>query len=255
MTKYKTIWLSDIHLGTKGCQAEYLLDFLKNNSAETIYLVGDIIDGWRIMGRSKTYWPTSHNTVVQKLLKMARAGTEIIFVTGNHDEFLRPLVASHDGEIKFGNMSIVNSHEYTSIKNYKFWIVHGDAFDGITSYHKWAAILGDNAYNFLLFTNMHLNNIRRFLKLPYWSISKYLKQKTKSAVNFIFKFEDKITKETKRRGYDGVICGHIHHPEIKKLNEVTYINCGDWVENCSAVVEDLEGNINVVRWTPDTISN
>jgi len=255
MKKYKTIWLSDIHLGTRGCQADYLLSFLINNEAENIYLVGDIIDGWRIMGRGKTYWPTSHNTVVQKLLRMARAGTNIVFVTGNHDEFLRPLVSAQGGELEFGNMKIVNSSEYTSLSGLKFWIVHGDAFDGVTDYHKWAALLGDNAYDFLLWLNIHLNRFRRLIGLPFWSISKYLKNKTKSAINFVFKYEDKITYEAKRREYNGVICGHIHNPEIKILNDVTYINCGDWVENCTAIVEDYDGNINIIKWTENTVSD
>lgn len=241
--KYKTIWISDLHLGTRGCRSDLLLSFLKNNDAETLYLVGDILDGWRL--KSKWYWPQEHNDVIKSILKKSKKGTRVVYVTGNHDEFLRPYVSFG---LTLGNIEIVNSVVHQTVDGKKLWVVHGDAFDGVTRYHKWVALLGDHAYNFLIWLNRHFNYFRAKFGFGYWSLSKYLKHKTKEAVNFIFKFEDAISNEAKNRGYDGVVAGHIHHPEIKELNGVLYCNDGDFVESCSALVEDFNGNLKIVFW-------
>ena len=241
--KYRAIWISDLHLGTRGCKSDYLNSFLKHNSSEYLYLVGDIIDGWRL--RSKWYWPQEHNNVIRKVLNKSKKGTEVIYITGNHDEFIRPYVTFG---LNFGNVKILNSTVHESLDGRKLWVVHGDAFDGVTRYHKWVAILGDHAYNLLLWSNRHLNYFRAKFGLGYWSLSKYLKQKAKEAVNFIYKFEEAISFETKKRGYDGVICGHIHHPEIKKINDVMYYNDGDFVESCSALVENYDGTFEIIYW-------
>lgn len=243
-TKYKTVWISDVHLGTKGCRADMLHDFLKSFHCDTLYLVGDIIDGWRM--RKNIYFPQSHVDVVRKVLSKATHGTRVIYVTGNHDEFLR-LYADFD--LRFGNVAVVDKAAHTTVDGRQFLVIHGDAFDGITRYAKWLALLGDAAYEFALFTNRIYNKIRAHFGMGYWSLSAFLKNKVKKAVDFICHFEDALARECHKQGYDGVICGHIHHAEIKQISDVTYANCGDWVESCTALVEDFEGNISIVNWT------
>lgn len=235
--KAKAVFISDVHLGTRGCKDVQLLDFLKACECDYLFLVGDIIDGWRL--RQSFYWNETHNDIIKEILKKAKHGTKVTWVIGNHDEFLRPHLEHFDS---FGNIDIVNECEYW-IQWKKYWIVHGDEFDGIVRYHKWVAILGDVAYTFLLWLNRHFNRVRASLGLGYWSLSAFLKKKVKSAVNFMLEFESSLAKEAKRRGYAGVICGHVHNAEIKEIDGVVYINTGDWVESCTAIVEKANGKL------------
>ncbi|MEO1248399.1 MAG: UDP-2,3-diacylglucosamine diphosphatase [Pseudomonadota bacterium] len=240
-THYRTIWISDVHLGTRSCNAAYLLDFLKHTESETLYLVGDIIDGWQL--KKNWYWPQLHNDVVQKLLRKARKGTNVIYLPGNHDEFVRPFVG-HD----VGNVSLVEDCVHTTAQGKRFLVLHGDKFDGVVKYARWLALLGDKAYQLLLLINVPLNAVRRRLGFSYWSLSAYLKMKTKRAVSFISDFETALSGEAARQGLDGVICGHIHTAEMKDHNGLLYVNDGDWVESCTALVEDTDGNLHLLNW-------
>ena len=243
---WRAIWISDVHLGTRGCKASHLYSFLKANRADNLYLVGDIIDGWRL-ATSKFYWPGEHNQVVRQILrKSEKEDTKVTYVTGNHDEFLRDYIAEHNFEM--GNISVVDEAFHTTAKGEQLWIVHGDDYDGITRHHKWVALLGDVGYNFLLWSNSWFNRIRRLFRLPYWSLSRTIKHKVKSAVSFIFEFEHTMAKETRKRGMDGVVCGHIHHAEKKDIDGIRYYNCGDWVESCTALAEDENGEIRIIHW-------
>ena len=239
--RVRTLFLSDVHLGTKGCQAELLLDFLRHYDADAIYLVGDIIDGWRL--RSGWYWPQSHNDVVQKLLRKVRKGSRLIYLPGNHDEFLRDYVGANLGGIELVDQIL---HEAADGKRYL--VLHGDQFDLVVRHAKWLAFLGDGAYTMTLFVNTHLNIVRRKLGLTYWSLSAWAKLKVKNAVNFISRFEELLSAEAKRHEADGVICGHIHHAALHDLFGVRYVNTGDWVESCTGVVEHYDGTLEVVRW-------
>ncbi|WP_068085773.1 UDP-2,3-diacylglucosamine diphosphatase [Polycladidibacter stylochi] len=239
--KFKSLFLSDIHLGTRGCQAHILLDFLKNNDADTIYLVGDIIDGWRL--KRSWYWPQAHNDVVQKVLRKARKGSRVIYVPGNHDEFLRGYLG-----LQLGGVEVVDQiiHEGANGKNYL--VIHGDQFDVVVRHAKWLALLGDWAYVTALNLNTVLNYFRRKLGLTYWSLSAWAKMKVKNAVNFIGKFEETLVGEARRQKVDGVICGHIHHAASHEQYGLHYLNTGDWVESCTAVAETVEGNFEVIHW-------
>ena len=238
----RTLFLSDIHLGTKGCQPDLLLDFLKNCEAETIYLVGDIVDGWRL--KAGWYWPQKHNDVVQKLLRKVRKGTKIIYVPGNHDEFLRDYAGS-----SFGGIEIVEETVHQTVDGRRILILHGDRFDIVVRHVKWLALLGDWAYDFAIWLSTHISWVRRRLGLSYWSFSAWSKQKVKRAVNFIGAFEQAVAAEAVRHKADAVICGHIHHPAFKVIDGVDYVNTGDWVESCSAVVEHFDGRLELIRWT------
>lgn len=244
MKTYKTIFISDIHLGTKDCKAELLTDFLKHNSAESIYLIGDIIDGWKIE-KNKWRWKDTHSNVIRKLLGHARQGTRVVYITGNHDEFLRPLIPFG---LNFGHVHLKNEEIFHGINGKKYLITHGDLFDGITKLAPWLAFLGDTAYDFVLSLNNKFNWIRHRLGFGYWSLSQYLKKRVKKSVDFIFKFEQNLVNYVKRRKLDGVICGHIHTPEIKEIDGITYMNDGDWVESCSALVEHHDGTFEIVYW-------
>ena len=245
----RTIWISDIHLGTRGCKASLLNHFLKSHRCENLFLVGDIIDGWRLSS-AKWYWPGEHNRVVRQVLrKSEKEETNVFYVLGNHDEFLRDYIAEHNFEM--GNIRVVNEFNYETIKGEKLWVTHGDAYDGITRHHKWVALAGDAGYNFLLWSNSWLNRARKMLNMPYWSLSKAIKHKVKKAVSYIFEYENTVARETRKRNMDGVVCGHIHHAEMKTINGIKYYNCGDWVESCTALVEDMEGNIEIVTWTEE----
>ncbi len=239
--RFRTIWLSDIHLGTRGCKADFLLEFLRHTESDTLYLVGDIIDGWRM--KRSWYWHQSHNDVVQKLLRKARKGTEVIYVPGNHDEALRDYTA-----MQFGGVSVVMDVIHQTADGKKLLVVHGDHFDGIVRYAKWLALLGDTAYDFALTLNTWFNHARRRLGLPYWSLSAYLKHKVKNAVEYISNYETAVAEEAKRRGADGVVCGHIHHAEIREIDGILYCNDGDWVESCTALVEHFDGRLEILRW-------
>lgn len=240
--RVRTLFLSDLHLGTKGCQAEALLDFLRSYDAETIYLVGDIVDGWRL--KSGWYWPQSHNDVVQKLLRKARKGSTLVYVPGNHDEFLRDYVGINLGGIEMADHAI---HETANGKRYL--VIHGDQFDLVVRHARWLALLGDGAYTAALFVNTYLNIARRKLGLTYWSLSAWAKLKVKNAVNFISRFEELLAAEARRQEVDGVICGHIHHAAMHENYGVAYVNTGDWVESCTVVVEHWDGTLELIRWS------
>jgi len=242
-TRCRAVFISDVHLGTAGCQALALLDFLKHHPSESLYLVGDIIDGWQL--RRRWYWPQAHNDVVQKVLRRARKGCKVVFVPGNHDEFARQF---HGHE--FGGIQVRHHTSHTLLDGRRLWVVHGDHFDGVIRYAKWLAYLGDHLYEFTLKLNRHLNLLRSRLGMPYWSLSQYLKHKVKKAVNFVNDYERALAREAKTRGFDGVICGHIHRPEMRDIEGVLYGNDGDWVESLSALVEHLDGRLELVHWTP-----
>jgi UDP-2,3-diacylglucosamine pyrophosphatase LpxH len=241
--RHRTIWLSDIHLGTPGCKAEFLVEFLKRNDCETLYLVGDIVDGWKLRGN--WFWPQEHTNVVRKLLTKSKRGTKVFYVTGNHDEFLRKFVGY---KLEIGNIQLVNEAVHVTADGRRLLVMHGDWFDVITRYHKWIALAGDFAYEATMAANYWFNRARRLIGMRYWSLSAFAKQRVKTAVSVISSFEEAVAHECKRRGLDGVICGHIHHAEIRDLHGVTYHNCGDWVESCTALVEDFNGKISVMRW-------
>jgi UDP-2,3-diacylglucosamine pyrophosphatase LpxH len=238
---YRTIWLSDIHLGSPGCQALYLLEFLRVHRAETLYLVGDIIDGWQL--RKGWYWPQSHNDVVQKLLRMARKGTRVIYIPGNHDELSRQFIG-----LCFGGIEIAEDALHITADGKRLLITHGDLFDGVMQHARWLAHLGSWIYEWLLKFNRWLNAVRQRFGLPYWSMSQYLKHKAKRATTFISDFEHVMTAEARRRGCDGVVCGHIHKAEIRTIDGTLYCNDGDWVESLSALVETQEGELRLVHW-------
>jgi UDP-2,3-diacylglucosamine pyrophosphatase LpxH len=239
--RVRSLFISDVHLGTKGCQAGLLLEFLKHYDADLIYLIGDIIDGWRL--RSGWYWPQPHNDVVQKLLRKVRKGSRLIYIPGNHDEFLRDYIGGTLGGIELANQAI---HEAANGKRYL--VTHGDQFDLVVRHARWLALLGDGAYSAALFVNTYLNRMRRRLGLTYWSLSAWAKLKVKNAVNFISRFEDLLSAEAKRHGTDGVICGHIHHAALHDRLGIRYVNVGDWVESCTAVVEHYDGELEMIRW-------
>ena len=241
MKKYKTVFISDIHLGTKMSQATKLLDFIKTFECEKIYLIGDIIDGWAL--HKTFYWPQEHNDVIQKLMRMARKGTEVIYIPGNHDEFLRSF-----GDHEFGNIKLINEDIHIGLDGKKYLIIHGDKFDVVIEHAKWLSQLGSWAYDFSIFVNILVNKIRNIFKLKPWSISSWLKYKVKEAVNFIGNYENTLSNYAKSLGVDGIICGHIHHPNVRDFSNIKYLNCGDWVETCSAVVENLNGSMEVILW-------
>jgi UDP-2,3-diacylglucosamine pyrophosphatase LpxH len=239
--RYRAVFISDLHLGTPGCQAEALLDFLRASSSERLYLVGDIIDGWQL--RRRWYWPQQHNDVVQKLLRRARKGSRVIFVPGNHDEFARQFL-----DHQFGGIEVVEDAVHVTATGQQLWVTHGDYFDGVIQYAKWLAYVGDSLYEWTLKLNRHLNHWRAKLGLPYWSLSAYLKLKVKKAVNFISDFEVAVAREAKKRGHHGVICGHIHHAEMREIDGVLYCNDGDWVESLTALVEHHDGRLEIIHW-------
>jgi UDP-2,3-diacylglucosamine pyrophosphatase LpxH len=239
--RYRTLFISDLHLGTPGCQATELLEFLKSHPSDYLYLVGDIIDGWQL--RRRWYWPQSHNDVVQKLLRRARKGCRVVFVPGNHDEFARGFVGH-----QFGGIEVVEDAVHVTADGRQIWITHGDYFDGVIQCAKWLAYLGDNAYEFTLKLNRYLNHLRAKFGLPYWSLSAYLKHKVKKAVSFIGDFEVAVAHEARRRGHHGVVCGHIHRAEMREIEGVLYCNDGDWVESRTALVEHYDGHFEVLHW-------
>ena len=240
-THFRTIFLSDIHLGKRGCQADLLLDFLKHNDADTIFLVGDIVDGWSL--KKSWFWPQSHNDVVQKLLRKVRKGTRMIFVPGNHDEFARAYVG-----MSFGGVECMESAVHELGDGRRFLVIHGDQFDIVVNHAKWLALLGDWAYEAALVSNRWFNKARRAFGFPYWSFSAWAKLKVKDAVSFIGAFETTLAGEARRMGYDGVVCGHIHHPVIRDVGGITYVNTGDFVESCSAVAEHADGRLEILEW-------
>jgi UDP-2,3-diacylglucosamine pyrophosphatase LpxH len=242
--RYRAIWISDIHLGTRACQANLLLDFLKHTESEFLYLVGDIVDGWQL--KKRWYWPQAHNDVIQKILRRARHGEQVFFIPGNHDEAARHFCGLH-----FGGVFVTNEIMHETAQGKRLLILHGDQFDAVMGCAKWLAHLGDTAYEFTLVLNTVLNFARRRLGFPYWSLSAYLKRKVKNAVNHISDFEVFIAERARHNNADGVVCGHIHHAEMRPIENVMYCNDGDWVESCTALVEDMEGNLSIIRWSED----
>jgi len=241
LLKYRTIFISDFHLGSKGCQSSMLLDFLRNTRSDYLYLVGDIIDGWRL--KNKWFWPQEHNDVVQKILRKARHGTKVYYVSGNHDELVRKFVP-----INLGEVNIVNEVIHITADNKKLLILHGDKFDAIIRVAPWLAHLGDYAYDFALWINVTLNKIRKTLGYKYWSLSKFLKLKVKKAVSYINRYEEVVANYAFKKNMNGVVCGHIHHASDRIIGDVHYYNDGDWVENCSALVEHFDGKLELIYW-------
>jgi UDP-2,3-diacylglucosamine pyrophosphatase LpxH len=239
--RVKTLFLSDIHLGTRGCQAAALLGLLKYYDAETIFLVGDIIDGWRL--KSVWHWPALHNVVLQKLLRKVRKGTRIVYIPGNHDEFMRAYVGED-----FGGIEIAEEAIYELTDGRKALILHGDKFDMVVRNMKWLALLGDWAYDFAIVINRYLNFARRRFGMPYWSFSAASKAMVKQAVSFIAAFEDAVVANAMQQGAQVVVCGHIHHAALRQIGLVTYVNCGDWVESRTAIAEHLDGHLELIRW-------
>jgi UDP-2,3-diacylglucosamine pyrophosphatase LpxH len=238
---FRTLFISDVHLGARGCQADRLLDFLRYHDAETIYLVGDIVDGWQL--RSGWYWPQPHNDVVQKLLRKARKGARLMYLPGNHDEFLRDYYGTH-----FGGIEVVENAVHEAADGRRYLVVHGDVFDMVVKHARWLALLGDTAYELAILINRYFNAVRRRLGFSYWSLSQWAKHKVKNAVNYIGAFEQTLAEEAQRRQVDGVICGHIHHAVIHDNFGIRYMNCGDWVESCSALVEHDDGRFEILTW-------
>jgi UDP-2,3-diacylglucosamine pyrophosphatase LpxH len=239
---FRSLWISDVHLGTPGCQAQALLDFLKRTHCQTLFLVGDIVDGWQL--RRSWFWPQAHNDVVQKLLRKARKGTRVIFVPGNHDEFARRYLGH-----SFGGIEVVEDWVHRTADGRLLWVTHGDLFDGVVQCAKWLAHVGDSAYEFTLRLNRHLNSLRARMGLPYWSLSGYLKHKVKRAVAYVGDFETAVAREARRRGVDGVVCGHIHRAELREIDGIVYANDGDWVESLTALAEHADGRLEIIDWS------
>jgi len=242
MNKYKTIFISDLHIGSTQCQADILLDFLKHNDCDVLYLVGDIIDFWALS--KKVYWPKDHNTIIQKILRKARHDTRVIYIPGNHDENVRDY-----NDYVFGDIVVKNSVIHTTADGKRFLVVHGDEYDTIAKYHKWIAKLGSKGYDFLLEVNRLFRAIRRIFGIrSHFSLAAFIKFKVKNAVQFISDYEQSIVNTLSDEGLDGVICGHIHHAEIKNLDGFLYVNTGDFVESCTGIVEHYDGRLELIRW-------
>lgn len=246
---YRTIAISDVHLGTKDCKADQLVNFLKNNTCENLYLVGDIIDGWK-MQQNRMRWKQSHTNVVRSILGHAKRGTKVIYIAGNHDEFLRSLIPLN---LTFGMIEIHNQYEHVGVNGKHYLLVHGDLFDGITRLAPWLSFLGDRAYDIVLSLNSKFNWVRRKLGFGYWSLSRYLKARVKRAVDFMFQFEKNLSAYCRKRGFDGVICGHIHKAEIKVIEGTQYMNTGDWVESLTALVEHWDGSWEIIIWDKNNV--
>ena len=239
--RFRSIWISDLHLGTPGCQSRLLLDFLRHTESEHLYLVGDIVDGWQL--RRRWFWPQSHNDVVQKVLRKARKGTTVTLIAGNHDEFLR-----HFLTLSFGGIDIRDEALHVTTDGRRLLVLHGDLFDAVVQHARWLAFVGDHLHSLILHLNRWVNAVRARLGFPYWSLALYLKHRIKNAVNYISDFERAVALEARRRGVDGVVCGHIHKAEIRHIDGVLYCNDGDWVESLTALVETHTGELRIVDW-------
>jgi UDP-2,3-diacylglucosamine pyrophosphatase LpxH len=240
MMRYRTVWLSDLHLGTRGCDAQGLLTFLRETEFDRLYLVGDVIDLWRL--RRDHYWPQSHNDIIQKILRKARKGAHVVLIPGNHDEFVTNFIGT------FGNILIKRQDVCETMDGRRLLVMHGHEFDSVATHARWLAYLGDIGYGLLLRINHPLNLLRSRLGLQYWSLSAYAKGRVKNAVNFISNFEDAVAHYAKLHQVEGIICGHIHTPAIKPLRGITYYNTGDWVESSTALVEHMDGRVELLRW-------
>ncbi|MGD9471505.1 MAG: UDP-2,3-diacylglucosamine diphosphatase [Novosphingobium sp.] len=242
--RFRTIWISDVHLGTRGCNADMLIDFLDSVDSEVMYLVGDIIDGWRL--KKKFYWPAAHNDIVWRILKRAKRGTRIVYIPGNHDEMFRQFTG-----LNFGGVEIRRAAFHTTADGRRLMVLHGDEFDTVMLAHRWLAFVGDAAYHLLMGLNRWVNAIRNRFDLPYWSLSKMAKHKVKNAVEFISRYEEVVSRAAAERGVDGVVCGHIHTAEIREFDGIEYYNDGDWVEGCTALVEHFDGRMEVLHWADE----
>ena len=243
LTAYRSVFISDVHLGTRGSRAEFLADFLKATHCENLFLVGDIIDGWRL--KRSWFWDKHHDDVLQRILKAARSGTNVVYVPGNHDEMLRKYIGLG---IEICGVKLQMEAEHTTAKGKRLLITHGDSFDSVVRHARLLALLGDGAYTAALVVNRYFNIIRTRLGYPYWSLSAWLKLQVKEAVKAIDRFETALADDAKSRGFDGVVCGHIHHAEMRQVNGVMYLNDGDWVESCTALVEHHDGTLELVDW-------
>ena len=241
--RYRAIWISDFHLGTRRAQAHALLDFLRRTESDYLYLVGDIVDNWSL--KKTWYWHQSHNDVVQKLLRKARKGTRVVYIPGNHDEGFRDFSG-----LRFGRVAVLNRTTHVTADGRRYLVLHGDEFDGVVKYARWLALLGDGAYAAAVEINHHFNRARRLFGFRYWSLSAYLKHKVKRAVEFISHFEQAVVREARRAGADGVVCGHIHTCEMRDIDGIHYCNDGDWVESCTALVEHGDGRLELIHWQP-----
>ncbi|MEP4894756.1 UDP-2,3-diacylglucosamine diphosphatase [Parasphingorhabdus sp.] len=243
-TRYRTIWISDIHLGTRGCNADLLIDFLDHVDSDTLYLVGDIIDGWRL--KKKFYWPDGHNDIIWRILKRAKRETRIVYIPGNHDEMFRQFTG-----LNFGGVEIRRHAIHETADGRRLLVMHGDEFDTVMLAHRWIAFVGDAAYTTLMRINWLVNAFRRRMDLPYWSLSKVAKHKVKNAIEFIGHFEELVAKAAQNRGVDGVVCGHIHTAEMRQIEGIEYYNDGDWVEGCTALVECDDGTMEILHWADE----
>ena len=237
---YKSIFISDIHLGTRGCQADALCAFLKENTCDNLFLVGDILDGWRLSKR--WYFPQSHANVIRRILTAAKRNTKVYYILGNHDEGLRTFLKF---DISFGRIKILNRYDYTAVNGKKYLVIHGDFFDVLMKDKKWLMHFGDTLYDSMIWFNIQFNRVRKLIGMNYWSLSKWLKDNTKQAVKFINRYEEYVAEYCENKGYDGIICGHIHHAEIKKIGRIEYMNDGDWVESATALLEHLDGTFEI----------
>ena len=239
---YKSVFISDLHLGSKHCNADKLLKFLDDLETEKLYLVGDIIDGWRL--QKKWYWPNKHNKIVQKLIKIAKR-SEVIYITGNHDEFLRTIP-----NINIGEVTVYNRYDHIGVDGKRYLVTHGDIFDHLmrTRSGRFVMHLGDVAYDGLIYINLLVNGFRKIFNRPPWSLAKFLKNKAKAAATYIGHFEQEMATYCKKKGYDGIICGHIHHATIKNFDGVVYMNDGDWCESCTALVETKAGTFTIIQY-------
>lgn len=242
-TEFRTIFISDTHLGTRGCRGDFLADFLRRTTSENLFLVGDIIDGWRL--KKSWYWDETHDDILRMILGKARNGTKVTYIPGNHDEMFRSWLPAH---VDISGIRLCQDAEHVTADGKRFLIIHGDEFDNVVRYAKFLALLGDWAYTAALVVNRWFNVARRHLGLPYWSLSAWLKRQVKEAVKAIDRFESALADEARRRGFDGVVCGHIHHAEIRDIDGIQYMNDGDWVESCTALVEHHDGRMELIDW-------
>lgn len=238
---YRAIFISDVHLGTRRAQADSLLEFLKHTESDYLYIVGDLIDSWSL--KKKWYWHQTHNDVIQKILRKARKGTRVIYIPGNHDENFREFT-----NLRFGKVAVLEEATHVSAKGKRYLVLHGDKFDGVVCFAPWLAHLGDSAYEFSMELNVWFNRLRRLFRLPYWSLSAFLKHKVKKAVEFISRFEEAVVRDARSRNCAGVICGHIHTPDDRMIDGIHYLNDGDWVESCTALVEHQDGRFEILGW-------
>jgi UDP-2,3-diacylglucosamine pyrophosphatase LpxH len=246
LRQYRTIFISDVHLGTRGCRSDFLVDFLRNVECDHLYLVGDIVDGWRL--RKSWYWDPSHDEVIRLILRKAQAGTRVTYIPGNHDEMFRDWLPM---KLEIAGVALARDAVHVTAGGQRLLVMHGDEFDSVVRYAKFLALLGDWAYTSALVFNRWFNAARRRLGYPYWSLSAWLKRQVKEAVKAIDRFETALANEARRRGFDGVVCGHIHHAEMRQVGGVMYMNDGDWVESCTALVEHGDGRLELVDWAAE----